>query len=110
MEGAGGVCDTGCVLHPVTRLEKRKEKAPVVVSRCNMRARAQTHAYVCRCRHCCEGYDAGALYCVVGVCRARTPPEGGVAQHGRCVCVCRAYMYRADGVCVCVYVLVGVQI
>ena len=89
------VSDMRCVLHPVTRLGKNAKKKPrVVVSRCNMRAHAQTHAYVCRCRHCCEGYDAGALCCVVGVCRATQ-----IAQHGRCVCVqpmCIAL------VCVCV--------
>ena len=88
--------------------EKRKEKAPVVVSRCNMRARAQTHAYVCRCRHCCEGYDAGAFVLRSWGVWSENARKEVFAQHGRCVCVepiCIELM-----VCVCVLVLVGVQI
>ena len=67
---------------------------------------AQTHAYVCRCRHCCEGYDAGAFVLRSwGVWSENARKEVSRNTVGVCVePICIELM-----VCVCV-VLVGVQI
>jgi len=84
MEGAGGVCVTRDVYY-IRSLDFSQRKGPrssFPGATC-VRVHRHTHTYVCSCSHCCEGYDAGALYCVVGVCVERERPEGGFAQPGR---------------------------
>lgn len=65
------VSDTGCVLHPVTRLGKTQRKSP---------GRRFPVQHVHRHTHTCvdagtvaRDTTPGRLYCVVGVCGARTP-------------------------------------